>query len=144
MSGNKAVAVIPARMGSTRFPGKPLAALAGRPMIEHVFRRAKLCKALSGVYVATCDREIARAAESFGAPVLMTSPRHERASDRVAEAALGLKARFIVMIQGDEPLITPVLIERALAPLLKDRRVLATNLAAPIRSEEEFKDPDPS
>src|SRR5882672_2945422 len=80
------VAVIPARMGSSRFPGKPLAPLLGRPMIEHVFWRAMLCDVLDDVYVATCDEEIRAVVQGFGGTVLLTSAAHERASDRVAEA----------------------------------------------------------
>jgi 3-deoxy-manno-octulosonate cytidylyltransferase (CMP-KDO synthetase) len=83
----RTVAVIPVRMASSRFPGKPLAPLHGLPMIEHVFRRVKLCSQLDEVYVATCDEEIRTVAESFGARVIMTSAAHERVTDRVAEAA---------------------------------------------------------
>ena len=78
------VAIIPARMGSSRFPGKPLALILGRPMLEHVYRRAAVAQGLDDVYIATCDAEIEEAARGFGAPVIMTSPSHERASDRVA------------------------------------------------------------
>src|SRR6266480_2929451 len=114
------VAVIPARMGSSRFPGKPLAPLLGRPMIEHVVRRAEMCEQLDAVYVATCDEEIREVVEGFGGGVIMTSPRHERAGDRVAEAAEHLEGEIIVMIQGDEPMITPDMIEAAVAPMLHD------------------------
>src|SRR5437868_9841 len=98
----KIVAIIPARMGSSRFPGKPLAPILGRPMIEHVVRRAEMCGRLDAVYVATCDEEIKAAVEGFGGSVIMTSSLHERASDRVAEAAGQLGAEIVVMIQGDE------------------------------------------
>src|SRR5919112_2665315 len=81
------VGIIPARMASTRFPGKPLAPLLDRPMIEHVVRRAAMCDRLDAVYVATCDEEIRAAVEEAGGAVLMTSAAHERASDRAAEAA---------------------------------------------------------
>ena len=83
----KTVAVIPARMGSSRFPGKPLAHLLGRTMIEHVYKRTALSPGLSGVVVATCDTEIADAVRGFGGTAVMTSGEHERASDRVAEAS---------------------------------------------------------
>ena len=89
---DRIVAVIPVRMASSRFPGKPLAPLHGLPMIEHVFRRAKLCSQLDDVYVATCDEEIRDVAETFGAEVIMTSPAHERATDRVAESIEHLPA----------------------------------------------------
>ncbi|MDT7542053.1 MAG: 3-deoxy-manno-octulosonate cytidylyltransferase synthetase [Acidobacteriota bacterium] len=139
----KIVAVIPARMDSSRFPGKPLATLRGRPMIEHVFRRTAMCERLDAVYIATCDDEIRIAAEGFGCNVLMTSAAHERASDRVAEAAERIiEADIVVMIQGDEPLITPEMIDAALAPLLQDPSVMCVNLARRIESREEFLDPN--
>ena len=112
----RTVAVIPARMASTRFPGKPLALLHGLPMIEHVFRRVRLCDEVHEVYVATCDDEIRDVAEGFGAQVIMTSAAHERATDRVAEAAEQIAADIVVMVQGDEPMITPEIIEAALKP----------------------------
>src|SRR5215212_7878738 len=124
----RVVAVIPARMGSSRFPGKPLAPLLGRPMIEHVVRRASMCDLLDAVYVATCDEEIRSAVERFGGEVVMTSAAHERASDRVAEAAAGLEAEVVVMIQGDEPMVTPSMIAAAVAPLFDDASVSCVNL----------------
>jgi 3-deoxy-manno-octulosonate cytidylyltransferase (CMP-KDO synthetase) len=136
------VAVIPARMGSSRFPGKPLALIGGRTMIEHVFRRAAMCERLDAVYVATCDEEIRVAAEGFGCNVLITSASHERASDRVAEAAERIEADIVVMIQGDEPMITPEMIDAALAPLLQEPSVTCVNLARRIESREEFVDPN--
>src|ERR1700730_1293851 len=135
---SRIVAVIPARMGSSRFPGKPLAPILGRPMLEHVIHRAAMCDALDAVYVATCDDEIRIAVEGFGGDVLMTSPAHERASDRVAEAADVLEAgrrdkiqnaNIVVMIQGDEPMITPAMIMAAVDPMLKDPSVVCVNLA---------------
>lgn len=135
----RVVAVIPARMSSTRFPGKPLAALLGRPMIEHVVRRAKMCGALAEVYVATCDEEIKNIAERF-CPVIMTSRAHERASERVAEAAQHFEADIVVMIQGDEPMITPGMIEAALKPLQQDSSVGCVNLVRRILTAEEYLD----
>ena len=82
----KIVAVIPARMGSTRFPGKPLAPILGRPMLEHVYRRTAMCLALDDVFVATCDQQIMDAVNAFGGRAIMTSSFHQRASDRVDEA----------------------------------------------------------
>lgn len=137
---SRIVAVVPARMGSSRFPGKPVAKIAGRPMIEHVVRRAALCERLDAVYVATCDDEIRAAAESFGATVIMTAPSHERASDRVAEAAEGLDADIVVMIQGDEPMIEPSMIDAALEPMLTDPSIRCVNLAHRILSNGEFVD----
>jgi 3-deoxy-manno-octulosonate cytidylyltransferase (CMP-KDO synthetase) len=136
------VAIIPARMGSTRFPGKPLAILLGRPMLEHVVRRATMCDRLDAVYVATCDEEIRVAIEDFGGSVIMTSASHERASDRVAEAAEQLDADIVTMIQGDEPMIVPEMIVAALRPLLDDRSVTCVNLARRISRAEDFLDPN--
>jgi 3-deoxy-manno-octulosonate cytidylyltransferase (CMP-KDO synthetase) len=102
------VAVIPVRMGSSRFPGKPLALPHELPMAEHVFRRLKLCSQVDEVCVATCDDEIRDLAEGFGAGVIMTSAAHQRATDRVAEAAEHLAGEIIVMVQGDEPTSTPI------------------------------------
>src|SRR5579885_1202248 len=127
-------------MGSSRFPGKPLARLRGRPMLEHVFRRTRLCPELDGVLIATCDAEIAAAASAFGATAIMTSDTHVRASDRVAEAAHDLDADIIVMVQGDEPMIHPDMISRALEPFKVSPDVLCVNLAAPIATERQFED----
>lgn len=141
-SNERIVAIVPARLGSTRFPGKPLALILGRPMIEHVVRRVALCERLAGVYVATCDQQIRDAVEHFGGTVIMTSPAHERASDRVAEAAEHLEADIIVMIQGDEPMVVPGMIDAALAPMLTDPSVLCVNLARRISTFEEYSDPN--
>src|SRR5215510_9768362 len=134
------IAIIPARMGSSRFPGKPIARILGRSMIEHVFRRAAMCELLDAVYVATCDEEIRRVAEGFGAPVLMTSSAHERASDRVAEATASLDADIVVMIQGAEPMITPGMIASAVAPMIADPSVTCVNLARRIFNWQEYFD----
>jgi len=134
------VCIIPARMGSTRFPGKPLAPICGRPMIEHVYRRCRMNPSLDAVYVATCDREIAEATEAFGGAAIMTSSSHQRASDRVAEAAERMNADVIIMVQGDEPMIHPTMIDTAVQPLRDNPSVVCTNLAAPIRSLEEMND----
>jgi 3-deoxy-manno-octulosonate cytidylyltransferase (CMP-KDO synthetase) len=138
----RTVAVIPVRMASSRFPGKPLAPLHGLPMIEHVFRRAKLCSQLDDVVVATCDEEIRRVAECFGAKVIMTSAAHERATDRVAEAAEHFAADLVVMIQGDEPMITSEMIDAALGPLGADQSISCVNLVHRITSQQEFLDPN--
>ncbi|MBM4442290.1 MAG: 3-deoxy-manno-octulosonate cytidylyltransferase [Candidatus Rokubacteria bacterium] len=137
-----AVAVIPARMGSSRFPGKPLAPLLGRPMIEHVYRRVAMSRAVRETYVATCDEEIRKAAEAFGAPVIMTSPAHERASERVAEAARALAADIVVLVQGDEPMTTPGMVDAAVAPMQADPSIGCANLAARITTEAEWRDPN--
>jgi 3-deoxy-manno-octulosonate cytidylyltransferase (CMP-KDO synthetase) len=137
----KIVAVIPARMGSTRFPGKPLGLILGRPMIEHVYRRSAMCTALDDVFVATCDQEIMDAVKAFGGKPLMTSTRHQRASDRVAEAAKNFSADIIVMVQGDEPMTYPEMIEQSIAPFRGgDSGIACVNLTTRITSKAEFED----
>ena len=135
------IAVIPARMGSSRFPGKPLAPLLGRPMLQWVYEGTRACARLSDVIVATCDEPIAVAARGFGASVVMTSPSHERASDRVAEAAAGLQADIVVMVQGDEPMVSAAMIEAAIDPF-NDPAVICTNLSSPIETEDDYVDPN--
>lgn len=132
------IGIIPARMGSSRFPGKPLAKICDLTMLEHVCRRSVMSKNLSSVYVATCDEEIKTAVEAFGGKVCMTSPAHERASDRVAEAMAQIekdkkqKVDIVVMIQGDEPMVFPEMIDDSSAPLLKDSNIMVANLMAPL------------
>ncbi len=138
----KAAAVIPARMGSSRFPGKPLARILGLPMIEHVYRRTAMCKMLQGVYVATCDVEIYKAVEDFGGHAIMTSAAHGRASDRVAEAAENLDAEVIIMVQGDEPMTVPDMVEQALSPMRDDPHLECVNLVTRIKTADAFRDPN--
>ena len=142
----KTIAIIPARMGSSRFPGKPLADLHGIPMVGHVYFRARLNTRLQAVCIATCDDVIARYAAEIGAPCIMTSASHVRASDRTAEAASILEARderadVVLMIQGDEPMLHPGMIDEALAPLAADPSVDVVNLMAPI-DEDAARDPN--
>ena len=136
------IAIIPARLGSVRFPGKPLASLLGRPMIEHVFWRTSMCGEVAEVYVATCDEEIKEAVAKFGGSVIMTSPAHERASDRVAEAAERNHANIVVMVQGDEPMVTPGMSSAAVAPMLIDPSIECVNLAHRITNRDEYLDPN--
>lgn len=136
----RTVAIIPARMGSSRFPGKPLARIGRHTMVEHVYRRTALCPAVSATYVATCDEEIHSLVEEFGGRAIMTSPQHERASDRIAEAARSLDADVVLMVQGDEPMVTPDMIQAALSPFHRDPTVVCVNLAAHIETMEDFED----
>ena len=142
------LAVIPARMASSRFPGKPMAQIHGMPMIGHCYCRVRLCEELSDTYVATCDKEIFDYIESIGGKVVMTADTHERASDRAAEAMLkiekqtGEKTDILVMVQGDEPMDTPQMVSEALAPMLADESIDVVNLVAKISSAEEFEDPN--
>src|SRR3989304_8143510 len=142
------IGIIPARMASSRFPGKPLAEICGIPMVGHVYFRSKLSKTLHEVYVATCDKEIADYIKSIGGKAIMTSDTHERASDRTAEAMLKIeketrrKVDIVVMIQGDEPMICPEMIEKAVKPMFGDKNILITNLMAELKNEKEFEDPN--
>jgi 3-deoxy-manno-octulosonate cytidylyltransferase (CMP-KDO synthetase) len=129
------VAIIPARMGSTRFSGKPMAKIHGVPMVGHVYFRTKMCSLLRETYVATCDQEIYDYINSVGGKAIMTSDSHERCSDRTAEAmlkvesAMGGKVEIVVMVQGDEPMVAPEMIEAAVNPMLGT-------------TVEEFEDPN--
>ena len=138
----KVVAVIPARMGSSRFPGKPLAPILGLPMVEHVRLRVAMCESLDGVYVATCDREIYDAIEAHGGQAVMTSTVHQRASDRMAEVAESMDADIFVLVQGDEPMTIPDMIDRAVAPMLEDPEIQCINLTKRIDSLESWQDPN--
>ena len=114
------IGIIPARMESSRYPGKPLARIHGIPMIGHCYLRAKMCSLLDSVYVATCNQEVVDYITSIGGKAIMTANTHERASDRAAEAMLkaesltGKRTDVAVMIQGDEPMLTPEMLEAVL------------------------------
>lgn len=142
------IGVVPVRMGSTRFPGKPLALIHGMPMVGHVWHRCRQSKRLDAVYIATCDQEIADYASSIGAPSIMTKDTHERCTERTAEAVAILESQgairpdIVVMIQGDEPMTTPEMIDTALAPMQSDPSVEVVNLMAPIATAEEHADPN--
>ncbi len=144
----KIIAIIPARMGSSRFPGKPMADICGMPMIGHVYKRVKMAKQLDEVYVATCDNIIFDYIESIGGKAIMTSDCHERCSDRCAEAMLkienmtGKKCDIMVMVQGDEPLTFPEMINEAVKPMINNRSLVITNLVADLGSVEDFENPN--
>ena len=140
------ISIIPARMKSSRFPGKPMKKILDIPMIEHVYKRVKMCKVLSEVYVATCDTEIYDYIKSIGGKVVMTSESHERCTDRCAEAMLKIESKIsekcdlMVLVQGDEPLVYPKMIEDSIEPMIKDRSIRITNLVANIKTVEAFED----
>ena len=142
------ISIIPARMGSSRFPNKPMKYILDIPMIGHVYKRVKMNKTLSEVYVATCDKEIFEYVESIGGKAVMTSDRHERCTDRCAEAMLkieeqtGKKCDIMVVVQGDEPLTFPQMIDEAIEPMLKDKSLNITNLVADMDTEKEFNNPN--
>jgi len=140
------LAIIPARMGSSRFPGKPMARILGKPMIGHVFERVSKSTQLTTSAVATCDKEIFDYIESIGGTAVMTSDRHERASDRCAEALVKIekmnktKYDIVVLVQGDEPMTHPDMIDEAVAPMLRNSKIQVTNLLGKIDTIEKFDD----
>ena len=136
------VAVIPARMASTRFPGKPLEDILGLPMIVHVFKRCSLAKSLDAVYVATDNNKIRKVVEQYGGEVIMTSDCHDSCIDRVAEAATGLKANIIINVQGDMPLVDPGSLEALVKPLLKEKNIHYTDMIAPILEKSDIHNPN--
>jgi 3-deoxy-manno-octulosonate cytidylyltransferase (CMP-KDO synthetase) len=140
------LALIPARMGSTRFPGKPLAPILGTPMIGHVYKSVARATRLDLAAVATCDAEIFDYVESIGGTAVMTGSHHERATDRCAEALLVLeeknKTRYdvVIMVQGDEPMTHPEMITEVLQPMLEDDSIYLVNLLGAIQEERDFED----
>ena len=141
----KVVSIIPARMGSSRFPGKPLADILGKTMIEHCYRRAEMAKNIDLTYVATCDQEIVDCVEGFGGNVVMTSALHDRATARSSEALEIIEKThnetfdIVVMVQGDEPLISPNAISDTVKHFADDD-VTIVNVMSPILSESQFHD----
>jgi 3-deoxy-manno-octulosonate cytidylyltransferase (CMP-KDO synthetase) len=133
--------VIPARYASSRFPGKALADLGGKPMVQHVVERAREARLLTDVLVATDDRRILEAVSGFGGQACMTSPDHPSGTDRIAEVVRTRPCALVVNIQGDEPLLDPVMIDRAVEPLLADPGLEMGTLARPMGREEAL---DPS
>ena len=129
-----AVALIPARLAATRLPNKPLALIAGKIMLQHVYERAQQARLIDAVYIATPDREIAEAVRVFGGQVLMTRHDHQTGTDRLAEAAqqLGKETKIIVNVQGDEPLIDPATIDGVAEPLLADEALAMSSLCCPL------------
>ena len=142
-SGNHhTLGIIPARWGSTRFPGKPLHLIAGKPLVQHVWERTQHCKLLDSVTIATDDQRILDAAHDFGAKAVMTSPNHPTGTDRIAEAASSYPdAAYIINIQGDEPLIEPSLIDQLAAALHQDSGISMATAANPINDDEAMHDP---
>ncbi len=143
----KVFGFVPARMAASRFPGKPLHPIAGRPLLEHCFRRARFYDGWDGLWLTTCDEEIQTFAEVKDFPVVMTADTHTRALDRVAEAAEICGADIddtdiVVCVQGDEPLLGPDMIEAVVSPFVADPAVEGTLLTVPIPDEETFLNPD--
>jgi 3-deoxy-manno-octulosonate cytidylyltransferase (CMP-KDO synthetase) len=141
LTESSVLAIIPARFQSTRLPGKILADIAGRPMIEHVYRRASAARLVHGVIVATDDERIAAAVRSFGGVALMTRADHVSGTDRIAEVVAAHPCRAVVNLQGDEPLIEPDTIDAAIAPMLADSSLEISTACRPLSSADEFHNP---
>ncbi len=139
---NTIIAVIPARYSSTRFPGKALADIKGKPMIQWVHERTALSTLVDRVIVATDDERILSAVKSFGGEAMMTSPHHATGTDRIAEVAKSLDCDIVVNVQGDEPLIQPEMIDEALLPLVQDASIPMGTLCRKIEDREEAFDPN--
>ena len=136
-----AVAIIPARYHSARLPGKPLADIDGRPMIQHVYRRVEAARTVRAVVVATDDDRIRTAVERFGGRAVMTLAAHRSGTERAAEVAAYLDAPVIVNVQADEPLIDPAMIDEVVAPFAADRHVEMTTLRRRIDDPDDLVSP---
>jgi 3-deoxy-manno-octulosonate cytidylyltransferase (CMP-KDO synthetase) len=139
---NKAVGIIPARWASTRFRGKPLYLIAGKPLLRRVWERCCRAKELDSVIIATDDMRVAHAAFEWGAEVALTSPLHQSGTDRIAEVAKkGRDFAYIINIQGDEPLIDPRLIDKLVKKLQSDRKIDIVTAGHPFENEDEASSP---
>ncbi len=139
---NRAVGIIPARWSSTRFAGKPLYPINGKPLLYHVWKRCRRAKKLDALIIATDDMRIAEAAFDWGAEVALTSRRHRSGTDRVAEVARHARDfAFVINIQGDEPLIDPRLVDQVVEKLRSDRRIDIVTAAHPFQNPAEAKSP---
>jgi 3-deoxy-manno-octulosonate cytidylyltransferase (CMP-KDO synthetase) len=142
MSPPSVVVVIPARYGSTRLPGKPLVQLAGQPMIQRVYARAKAARTVNRVIVATDDERIVKAVQAFGGEARMTRPDHRTGTERVAEVAAHETGHMFVNVQGDEPLLDPVAVDTAVGALLEDSATAVSTVATPIKTPADVMDPN--
>jgi 3-deoxy-manno-octulosonate cytidylyltransferase (CMP-KDO synthetase) len=142
MSLAKVVVVIPARYGSTRLPGKPLALIGGKPMIQRVFERARLAQRVNQVIVATDDERIVKAVEAFGGEVRLTRSDHRTGTERVAEVAAHVEGDVFVNVQGDEPLLDPAAVDTAVTSLLEEPPASIATVATPIKTPADIMDPN--
>jgi len=136
------IAIIPARYGSTRFPGKSLALIQDKPMIQWVYERTRQSRLIDRVIVATDDDRIYKAVTAFGGEAMMTSTAHATGTDRIAEVAKKLDCDLVVNVQGDEPLIHPEMIDQAIAPLVHDAAIPMGTLCRKITDRDEAFDPN--
>ena len=140
---SKVIAIIPARWASTRFPGKPLVPLHGKPLVQHVWERASRAKRVGRIIIATDDMRIAEAAFDFGAEVALTSPKHPTGTDRLAEVVRQLKSASIILnVQGDEPDIAPSTIDRLAEALQDDPKLGMVTAANPLTDPADVPDPN--
>ena len=144
----KTIAIIPVRMGSSRFPGKPLKKINGIPMVELIYNLISKNKSLSKVVVATCDKVIFDHIKSINGEVVMTSIKHQRASDRTAEALVKCENRYkkkfdvVVMVQGDEPMVDKFMIQKSIEPFKKNKKINVVNLISKIKNKKIMMDPN--
>ncbi|MBI4830149.1 MAG: 3-deoxy-manno-octulosonate cytidylyltransferase [Candidatus Lindowbacteria bacterium] len=138
----KAIVVIPARYGSTRLPGKALAEIEGRPLVQHVYDRARLARLAADCVIATDDVRIKQTCESFGSKVVMTSPLHNSGTDRMAEVALNTGADVYINVQGDEPLVDPEAIDLLIKTMFDDPSIKMGTLKRPFDSYDGFANPN--
>jgi 3-deoxy-manno-octulosonate cytidylyltransferase (CMP-KDO synthetase) len=142
MGEARVVIVIPARYGATRLPGKPLVSLAGKPMVQRVYERAKLAKSAQQVIVATDDERIVKAVEGFGGEARMTRPDHRTGTERVAEVAAHVEGDVFVNVQGDEPLLDPAAVDTAVGSLLEEPMAQVATVATPVKTPADIMDPN--
>ena len=144
----KTIAIIPVRMGSSRFPGKPLKKINGTPMVELIYKLISENESLFKVVVATCDKEIFDHVKSMNGEVVMTSMKHQRASDRTAEALVKCEKKYntrfdvVVMVQGDEPMVDKFMIQKSIEPFKKDKKINVVNLISKIKNKKIMTDPN--
>lgn len=139
---SETVAIIPARYGAKRFPGKALADLLGKPLIQHVYEQVAKAARVSRAFVATDDDRIAEAVAAFGGDVIMTSPDHASGTDRIVEAAKKTGGDIIVNVQGDEPLIDPDVIDSVIEKIESDPDIVCSTAAFQVTDETVFTDPN--
>ena len=142
MTAQRTIAVLPARYGSTRFPGKPLALLAGRPMIQWTYENTCKCHDLDDVYVATDDTRIYDTVKAFGGNVIMTSPDHATGTDRIAEAVKDLDADLILNVQGDEPFVSATVLSELIAAMRRTGADMGTAAVPFAKTDRDPQDPN--
>ena len=141
-SSQKTVAIIPARYSSKRFPGKPLAEIAGKPMIQHVWERAKQTPSIDQIFVATDDERILDTVRNFGGEAVLTSTEHETGTDRIVEVVEGISCRWVLNIQGDEPMILPEDLDRMIKQTKIIKGTKAATLIYKITDRAQLNDPN--